>query len=292
MRKKIVLGSCFATFLMLSIAWIGPVQANSSDIMATLDKISGDLVNDQNFINLLNDPDVEEYINLLMDENSEWNEDFYSNLEVIINNIIEKAEFQNLIATYESDILYLDQKISEKNVHSLPDAPSGIYYSLTNQINGLKIEKQSSPDMEDESILISSTDDSINIFGLGILRGFFLNILIKILNFFGTMTRILGKTINFLATILSIVAFFIAFFDEETGKMLDEIVGLASTIASVLLTISGIISTVSSILEFFYKIIRARTKNTTIIKTPFTRFFERIYRIIQLFRPTPHRLAI
>ena len=59
MRKKIVFGSWFATFLLLSIIFVAPVHANSSNVLTALDNLSAKISEDEDFLALLEDEDVE-----------------------------------------------------------------------------------------------------------------------------------------------------------------------------------------------------------------------------------------
>ena len=300
MKKRILFGSCFATFLLLSIAFITPVQASSSDIITTLDQLSSKISEDEDFLKLLNDPDVEEFINLIIEETGEWDEEFYTTAEEMINIILEKQEFKNLVSRYESDIELLHQKVSEKNPKNIPDAPDGVYYTITDQSEGLEINKQSNPGIEGEGIVVSSSDDSINIVGVGILKGFFLKLLIKLLNLITTILDLAGKAVKVIHTILSAAAFIANIFNKPLGASLKAIAAIAATIRTVISITATVISTIAGILDFFYKIITAKSRSTNVVKTPFTRLLEKINRFLQrfqifkekLFRPIPQPLTI
>ena len=300
MKKRILFGSCFATFLLLSIAFITPVQANSSDILTTLDQLSSEISKDEEFLNLLNDPDVEEFINLIIDETGEWDEEFYTIAEEMINIILEKQEFKNLVSRYRSDVELLHQKVSEKNPKEIPDAPEGIYYTITDQAEGLEINKQSNPDIDGEGIVVSSSDDSINIVGIGILNGFFLGLFIKFLNLIITILDFAGKAVKVIYTILSVAAFIVNIFNKPLGASLKAIAAIAATIRTVISITGMVLSTIAGILEIFYKIITAKSRNTNVVKTHFTRLMEKINRFLQrfqlfkekIFQTSPRPLAI
>lgn len=302
MKKRILFGSCFATFLMLSIVFITPVQANSPFVLKTLDQISSKLSEDEEFLNLLNDPDVKEYINLVLNKEGEWDEEFKESIETMINTIIDKQEFKDLVAKYEADgdIDLLYDQISAKNPQET-EPPEGIYYTITDQVEGLKINKQEgNPDPEYEDIIVSSSDDSINIAGVGLLSGFFLGLLIKLLNFITTVLDFAGKVVKIIHTALSVAAFIAQFFNKPLEASLKALIAIATTIRSVISIVSTAISTIAGILEVFYKIITPRSRNTSVVKTPFTSLMERINRFLQrfqifkenIFQRSPRLLAI
>ena len=63
-RKKTIIGSFLATFLLVSIAFITPVQAGATEISKDMDKLSKDLSVDLDFLSLLEDSDVQQLANL------------------------------------------------------------------------------------------------------------------------------------------------------------------------------------------------------------------------------------
>lgn len=291
-NKKIVLVSCLATFLLLSIGWIGPVQANSTNIISTIDYLSDDLVEDEDFIALFSDPDVIKFKNFIMAHTGEWDEEVYIQAEAFLNTIMEKEEFQRLVIKYGNQIEQIQNKIKEKNSNDIPEAPTGLYYTLTEKIDGLKINKVFNPNPEEEDVIVSSTDGSINIVGLGKIDGKWLNILINLLNFLANILGIVITVSGYIASFLSIAIMIVELFDEELAAQLQEIADLVGTIAGVVSSVYSVITTVASILEFVYKIITPRLKNA-IESLPFTRFLERFFRFFELiknnlFRPVPN----
>ena len=294
------MGSCFATFLMLSIAWITPVQANSSAILTTLDQLSEKISEDEVFLNLLNDPDLDEFIDLILSETEEWDEQFNLEAETIANRIIEKDEFQQLVSRYETDIESLHQILSEKIIDEIPDTPEGFYYTVTDQADGLNIDKQDNPDIEGEGIVVSSSDDSIDIVGIGRLRGFFLGLFIKLLNLVSTILNLAGRVTKVVYTILSVTQFIVNIFNKPLGASLKLVVAFVSTIRTVISIVGTVVSIVSGILEIIHRIIKPRARDTRTVRTTFTRLMERINKLFQriiiykerLFQTTPRASSI
>ena len=153
---------------------------------------------------------------------------------------------------------------------------------VSNENEELTFAKQSSPYINGDGIVVSVDDNSIDIVGIGKLSGFFLGLLIDILNLINQILGIVSRVAGIAYNVLSIIAFIVGIFDEELGATLDELAGFAATIASIAGTASQIIGTVASVLEFFYNLIKSKVRDAT-EKAPFTKLIENFASFFQRF---------
>ena len=211
MRKKIIFGSYFSIFLLLSIIFINPVHASSSEFFSTINNLASNLSEDQDFLDMLNDDDLEDLIELAITEDK-WDMEFENEFENKLNLIINKEKFNDLVTKYEDDINILKQKIIEKGTNIEQHVESGTYYKIKDENQELKFYKETNPDLTGNGIVVSSVDDSINIIGIGLLSGALLELLIRLLNLITSILDPIAKVARTIATVLSIVAFIVNIF--------------------------------------------------------------------------------
>ena len=277
-RQRTIIGSFLATFLLVSIAFITPVQADATKISKDMDKLSKDLSGDSDFLSLLEDADVQELADLVYEENRD--NGFENQVKQLFNTIREKQEFKNLVSKYGEDIEELIDKIPKKEFDKSKELPSNVYYKISDEGEGIKLSKQTTFDPDNNGIIIRSSDCAMHISGYGWLNG---GILQSIVNF-------LKVTYNIIAW-AGIVTLFISMILMSASLILRELPSdLTYELSNILWTLSAVMSSIGqvlaysivpiwiviTILEFILKITNKTAKDKQVNPKPIVRMRERV----------------
>jgi hypothetical protein len=169
--KKIVFGSIFSAFLILSIAWLTPIHVKAAETEkeelkdALLDFVVT-ISEDQDYLDLLTDDELkqigEQY---LFSEDENEKEQYFQEFEDII---ISKYQvlIDRYLPTFESlkeliENIFVDEDVLNK------DKGKNSYFKLDVETDYFKITKQKDESISGSAILINGRDGSVKIPGQG-----------------------------------------------------------------------------------------------------------------------------
>ena len=164
MKKRIVFGCIFATFILLSLSWMTPVQASGTNILDEVSALSKKIIQDENLDAIKSDPDLIKLASMINVENRDAN--FKNEVESLINKILEKQEFIDFMHNHNGDVENFLQLISEKYENNLPNAPRDVYYKIYSEDERINIKKDTNPDLDVDGIVVSSSDNSVTFNGV------------------------------------------------------------------------------------------------------------------------------
>jgi hypothetical protein len=285
-RKSIVLGSIFATFILVSLAFVMPVQANAADdVLERIDKLSRDLSEDDDFLNLLDSSEVENLLNKIKTINpQDISEKEKNDLIDMFNALFEKQEFKDLESRYRDDIKFLDSKFSNVEVEDVPSSQGDEYFYVKSLDNKLDITQDESLNLNTNGIIVKSEDSSTYITELGLwIPGSILEAIVLVI--VDIVLVCVGAAVGsmFFSLALLGVGFFLIESDidivREVGFLIVDISELFWALGIGIYYVAGGFAAIGDILLCFQWLIEKLTKSKEV--TVRTRMLEKIKSMFQ-----------
>jgi len=289
--KKIYFGSIFSAFLIVSIAWLNPVnvqafETEKQEIKDMLFDFVTTFSEDEDFEQMLNDSDIRYFSEKIINAETEIERDGYAeDLEYLI-----KTRYIDLIERYIPSFEEIKQKIQSINIDVdalRNDLNQENNYKLDVKSDGFTITKQKGENIEGDAILINGNNGSIKLPEYGWIDQDLWDDLLDFLN-----DLVLGIMTVFEAILLFLEVIMLVFMilDIIFGKKTDFFYLMTEHILSIVLYITGwwiriefTLMAVIKVIEFLSEVIKAKTISKT------SSFMQRI---ISLFKQFQKRIDI
>lgn len=272
MKKRIVFASLFATFILLSLSWMTPVQASGTDILDEVSGLSKKIAQDENLDAIRSDPDLIKLASMINVEKRDTN--FKNEVESLINKILEKEEFIDFMDNHNEDIENFLGLLSKRYENNVPNAPRDVYYKIYSEDDRINIKRDTNPDLDVNGIVVSSNDNSVTINGVS--DGGFLQRLLDFVYFLSWALCISGAVLLNIGMWITIKGD--PFGDDYEVKLFN--IGSALTGIAGLLLLAGSCSyLLYEILEWFVSIMNNSKNSKTAINAPTLK--EKIVRIVE-----------
>lgn len=239
--KKIVFGSIFSVFLLVSITWLSPVSAGSieserDDLKEMLLDFVNTITNDEEYLDMLNDDDIKKILNDILYAETEDDTDQYKQE---LDNLIQ-TRYLSLINRYVPVFESLKDKVENLDIN--PDIVKdeinqGNYYKLDVEDEKFSITKQKGDSISGSAILINGKNASIKVPGYGwINESFWDNILDFLEDLLSTVTTVFEAVVLF----ITVIAYVFLILTVLTGGKIEIFYLLAEHTMNIMLYVMGL----------------------------------------------------
>ena len=241
MKKKIAFATILSVFILVSVAFITPVNAINlekasveGEMHEKLSKISKNVANDgklQDLIALHDYQEIKEIIKKVLDPKNNENldalvSDYMQILENkgITDQVVNK--FNSMLGSYNSDLSQIRQLVDKiENNEAEPDDYKNYNYYIKSDSQGIKVKRRATYMPLGNAVIVKGADLSVYIPGVGLLDwGEILN---KLIAFFTTLAQALDKVGMAILVITDVVGLIgvvlLAFGFERIGTFIAEI---------------------------------------------------------------------
>jgi len=284
--NKIVFGSIFSAFLLVSLAWLTPInvkaaESEKEELKDMLLDFVITITNDEDYKKMINDTEIKAIsLEILNTENENDKDNLMQDFDDLL-----KAKYLDLINRYIPTFQSLKNKIDDMNINTQnveEKINDEYYYKIDVETDKFNIIKQKDENIEGSTILISS-DASIKIPGHGWISE---DIFEDILDFLREL--LLNITIVFEAVLLflEVIAYICIILDVIFGRITDIFYLLSEHTLCVMLYIMGIWIKVELALTVLIYIIEFISEKATKVKavprtSRFLENFAYIFRILE-----------